>query len=127
MTNDERAKWLAYQLGLNEWRVSIGPDVKPEVYAETEVNEQERSAVISLGTEWLVKRVDMDNRRRDEVLIHELGHALIADMTWTVEELMLKKVKGDSKDLALAAWDQEVEKFCDRLGRALATILARQP
>ncbi len=114
MTDQELLEGLQYLLGVQHWRIKIASDRRPDVYAEIEVDENERSATFFYGENW-------DETRRAGLNLHELVHVLLADLKWTYENLASESIDSSKqRKIADAAFDHEIERVCDTLARAIA-------
>ena len=114
MTDQELIEGLQCLLGVQHWRVKISQDRRPDVFAEIEVDENERSATFFYGDNW-------DQTRRVELMLHELVHVLLADLTWAYENLASESIDSvKQRKIADAAVDHEIERVCDTLARAIA-------
>lgn len=114
MTDQELLDGLQYLLGVQHWRVKIAADRRPDVFAEIEVDENERSATFYYGENW-------DESRRAELMLHELVHVLLADLTWTYENLASESIDSSKqRKIADTAFDHEIERVCDTLARAIS-------
>lgn len=120
------------RLGLEHWEIHhrIGP--VEDAYAQVDHQPNYERALITFAP-WLLKQemppenvlqLPLTDRRREEVVVHELLHCWTRDYRAILEELIHDQVHRDVYSVLSDAVEMAEEKSIDRLASALVRSFA---